>query len=170
MGTRGCGLSNESLLLGWRKRWNRKLLQFLGRRVPAAVDVEDLAQETYLRLLRAPDLTEVRNPQAYLLSVASHVITEWRSHLAPMEPLSEEDNGMLIDECVPELDLDASLSQERLMRTLAAMSPLMRAVLLLRLRDEYSYKAIAGELNITPRQVHRYLARGYDKLRNVLEE
>ena len=163
-------MSNESLLLGWRKRWNRKLLQFLGRRVPAAVDVQDLAQETYLRLLRAPDLTEIRNPQAYLFSVASHVITEWRNRVAPMEPLPEEDHGMLIDECGPELDLEASLSQERLMRTLAEMSPLMRAVLLFRLRDEYSYKAIAQELDITPRQVHRYLARGYDMLRDALEE
>lgn len=162
-------MSNESLLLGWRTRWNRKLLQFLGRRVPAAVDIEDLAQETYLRLLRAPDLAEIRNPQAYLLRVASHVISEWRNRLAPMEPLSE-DHGMLIDECGPELDLEASLSQERVTRTLADVSPLMRAVLLLRLRDEYSYKAIAAELGITPRQVHRYLARGYDKLRSALEE
>jgi RNA polymerase sigma factor (sigma-70 family) len=164
------GLSNESLLLGWRDRWNRKLLQFLGRRVRARVDVEDLAQETYLRLLRAPDLTEVRNPQAYLFRVASHVVSEWRNRLAPMEPLSEENDGLLIDECVPELDLDASLSQERVNRTLAEMSPLMRAVLLLRVRDNYSYMAIAEELNITRRQVHRYMARGYDKLRNALED
>ncbi|HEV7714318.1 MAG TPA: sigma factor, partial [Steroidobacteraceae bacterium] len=73
-------MSNGSLLVGWRRRWNRSLFQFLGRRVRAAVDIEDLAQETYLRLLRARDLSEVRNPQAYLLRVASHVVLEWRDH------------------------------------------------------------------------------------------
>ena len=44
-------MSNRSLLLGWRQRRNRNLFQFLSRRVRAAVDIEDLAQETYLRLL-----------------------------------------------------------------------------------------------------------------------
>jgi hypothetical protein len=46
-------MSNKFLLVGWRRRWNRSLLQFLSRRVRAAVDIEDLAQETYLRLLSA---------------------------------------------------------------------------------------------------------------------
>lgn len=163
-------MSNQSLLLDWQRRWNQKLLQFLGRRLRAAVDVEDLAQETYLRLLRAPDLAQIGNPQAYLLRVASHVVTEWRKHLAPMQPLADEDTDRLIDEGVPELDLDATLSQERLIQVFAEMSPMMRAVLLLRLRDDYPYKAIAEKLEITPRQVHRYLARGYDKLRDALEE
>ena len=67
-------MPNGSMLAGWQQRWNRSLLQFLGRRVRSAVDIEDLAQETYLRLLRARDLGEVRNPQAYLLRVASHVL------------------------------------------------------------------------------------------------
>lgn len=162
-------MSNESHLLGWRKRWNQRLLQFLGRRV-RAVDIEDLAQETYLRLLRARDLSEVRNPQAYLLRVASHVVTEWRDHAPPMQPMSDEVGELLIDEYPPDLDLEAALSQERLDRSLAEMSPMMRAVLLLRLREGYSYKAIAEKLEITLRQVRRYLARGYDKLREVLEE
>lgn len=58
-------------------RWNRSLFQFLRRRVRSSVDVHDLAQETYLRLLRARDLNnEVRNPLAYLLQVASRVAME----------------------------------------------------------------------------------------------
>jgi RNA polymerase sigma factor (sigma-70 family) len=161
--------SNESHLLGWRKRWNQRLLQFLGRRV-RAVDIEDLAQETYLRLLRARDLSEVRNPPAYLLRVASHVVTEWRDHVLPTQPISDDISELLIDEYPPDLDLEASLSQERLDRSLAEMTPMMRAVLLLRLRDGHSYKAIAEQLEITLRQARRYLARGYDKLREVVEE
>ncbi len=71
----GRGMSNKAVLIGWRKRWNRSLLQFLGRRARTRVDIEDLAQETYLRLLRSTSLREVRNPQAYLMRVASHVVT-----------------------------------------------------------------------------------------------
>src|SRR6202790_5047322 len=102
-------MSNRSLLVSWRMRWNRSLLQFLGRRVRAAVDIEDLAQETYLRLLRARDLREVRNPQAYLLRVASHVLIEWRDRQPRPESLVEMDDGLIIDDCAPELELEASL-------------------------------------------------------------
>src|SRR6202020_2500376 len=109
-GTLGA-MPNESMLAGWRQRWNRSLLRFLGRRVRTAVDIEDLAQETYLRLLRARDLHDVRNPQAYMLRVASHVVTEWRDNQAPMDSISEEHEELLIDECLPEFELDATLSQ-----------------------------------------------------------
>lgn len=161
-------MSNRSIIVGWRKRWNKSLLKFLGRRMRAAVDIEDLAQETYLRLLRARDLTEVRNPQAYLLRVAGHVIAEWRDHQPPEDPLTpfHEDE---IGQDGPECELDADISQIRLDETLADASALTRAVLLLRFRDEFSYKEIADQLSLSERQVRRHLTRGYEQLRGILE-
>lgn len=44
------------------------------------------------------------------------------------------------DTQLPELELDARLSQERLGKALTSMSPMMRAVVLLRLRYEHSYQ------------------------------
>jgi RNA polymerase sigma-70 factor (ECF subfamily) len=163
-------MANGAVLIGWRRRWNRNLMQFLGRRVRSSVEVEDLAQEIYLRLLRAPDLLQVRNPQAYLLRVAGNVVAEWHRRSPPTEPLSAEEDAGPIDQCLPELVLDAALSQERVNQQLARMSPVMRAIVLLRLRDEHSYKQIAQELDLTLRQVRRYLARGYECLRAALED
>lgn len=163
-------MANGAVLVGWRRRWNRNLLQFLGRRVRSSVEVEDLAQEIYLRLLRAPDLLQVRNPQAYLLRVAGNVVAEWRRQCPPMEPFSIEEDDAPVDECLPELVLDAALSQKRLEQQLARMSPMMRAVVLLRLRDEHSYKQIARDLDLTLRQVRRHLARGYECLRGALAD
>jgi RNA polymerase sigma factor (sigma-70 family) len=163
-------MANGAVLIDWRKRWNRNLLQFLGRRVRSSIEVEDLAQEIYLRLLRAPDLLQVRNPQAYLLRVAGNVVAEWRRQSPPMGSFSIEEDDVPIEECLPELVLDATLSQERVNQELARMSPMMRAIVLLRLRDEHSYKQIAQELDLTLRQVRRYLARGYECLRGALED
>jgi RNA polymerase sigma factor (sigma-70 family) len=162
-------MSNQSLLVGWRKRWNRSLLQFLGRRVRAVIDIEDLAQETYLRLLRAKDLQEVRNPQAYLLRVAGHVIAEWRDRQPPKERWVTLNEDLLVDDSNPEFELDAYISQARLDETLMAMSPLTRAVLLLKFREARSCKQIAQELELTDRQVRRHLTRGYERLRQTLE-
>jgi DNA-directed RNA polymerase specialized sigma24 family protein len=114
-------MANSTLLVGWRRRWNRSLFQFLGRRVRATVDIEDLAQETYLRLLRARDLSEVRNPQAYLLRVARHVLIEWRDRQPPVEAVDALPE--LVDDSTPELELQASLSQKRLQHALEAVSP-----------------------------------------------
>ena len=162
-------MHDPSVLLAWRQRWNQRLFQFLRRRVRSSVDVQDLAQETYLRLLRANDLSQVRNPLAYLLQVASHVALEWRDRQARSDSMVALDEDMLVDGQLPELELDARLSLQRLEQTLSSVSPMMRAVLLLRLRDERSNQAIAAELRITDRQVRRYLARGYERLRMAME-
>jgi len=162
-------MHDTSQLLEWRRRWDQRLFQFLRRRVRSSVDAQDLAQETYLRLLRADDLTQVRNPLAYLLQVASHVALEWRDRQSRSDSMVALDEDMLVDGQLPELELDARLSQQRLEQTLSSVSPMMRAVLLLRLRDERSNQAIAAELRITDRQVRRYLARGYERLRMAME-
>jgi RNA polymerase sigma factor (sigma-70 family) len=162
-------MHSRSVILEWRQRWNRSLFRFLRRRVRSSIDVEDLAQETYLRLLRTRDLSEVRNPQAYLLQVAKHVALEWCDRQPRSESMVALDEDMLVDDQLPELELDALLSQQRLDAALAAVSPMMRAVLLLRLRDELSYQEIAVRLRISERQVRRYLARGYERLRLAIE-
>ncbi len=162
-------MSNESLIAGWRSRWNRSLFRFLGQRVRAKVDIEDLAQETYLRLLRARDLGAIRNPHAYLLRAAGNVVIEWRKHQPRPGSVVEIDDDLVADDSSPDFELEASVSQERLNQVLADVSPTMRAVLLLRLRDDRSCADIAKDLDLTVRQVRRYIARGYEKLRMALE-
>ena len=161
-------MSNDVLIASWRRRWNRNLLRFLGRRVRVAVDVEDLAQETYLRLLRSRDLREVRNPEAYLIRVASHIVAEWRESHSSETLQAAVDENALVDERTPELELDQRIFQERFDRVLATFPAMTRAVLLLRLRDERPCREIARMLDITDRQVKRHLAHGYDRLRRDL--
>jgi RNA polymerase sigma factor (sigma-70 family) len=158
-------MSNRSIVVGWRERWHRNLIRFLRKRVRAAVDIEDLAQETYLRLLRAPDLGEVRNPESYLMGIAKHIVAEWRDHQPLEEPLTPFDDEETGHEC----ELDADVSQMRLEEILAGFSAMARAILLLRFREEYSYWEIADKLSLTERQVRRHLTRGFEQLRATLE-
>ena len=160
---------NETLLKTWRRDWNRTLMRFLGKRVRARVDVEDLAQETYLRVLRARDLSDVANPEAYLLRVASHVVVEWRTRQLPADSMDALDELAVTTDSSPELEIEATLSQARLERTLATMPPVMRAILLLKLSHQRTARQIATELELTPRQVKRYLVRGYALLHSTLE-
>jgi RNA polymerase sigma factor (sigma-70 family) len=160
-------MGNSTLLVSWRKRWNRNLLRFLGSRA-RQLDIEDLAQETYLRLLRARDLQDVRNPEAYLISVASHVLAEWKQRQDPLEAASLHES-LAADRIDLEAEVDVRISRRLIDAALANVSPMMRAVLLLRLRDDRSCKDIAIDLGLSERQVKRQLAHGYDLLRRVLE-
>jgi RNA polymerase sigma-70 factor (ECF subfamily) len=161
-------MADRTLVLGWRKRWNRRLLRFIGRRVPARVDIEDLAQETYLRLLRARDLGTVRNPQAYLLRIASHIVSEWRDRQLPPDLFAAVDEEGLPDDALPELAAEAEISRALLDRMLQEMPPMTRAVMVLRFREERRCEDIARELGLTERQVRRHLTRGYERLRGAL--
>jgi RNA polymerase sigma-70 factor (ECF subfamily) len=162
-------MANDSLLLGWRQRWNRSLLRFLGRRMRAGIDVEDLAQETYLRLLRARDLSDVQNPQAYLLRVASHVVSEWRNRQPPQELFEAVDELTLVDDVIPEVALEAEISRQRLDEALQDVSPMTRAVVLLKYREGKPCKEIARDLQLTERQVRRHLTRAFERLRVALK-
>lgn len=163
-------MANQSLILTWRQRWDRNLLRFLRRRVRVHVDVEDLAQETYIRLLRARDLRDVRNPQAYLLKVAGNVIAEWRERQPPQGSVPLGDEDQLIEECDLECNLDARLTQLWLDKVVAALPPATRAVLILRFRDDLSLKEIIERLGMTERQVRRHLIKGYEYLRQSFSQ
>lgn len=160
-------MSNHTLLIGWRKRWNRSLLRYIGRRV-RAVDIEDLAQETYLRLLRARDLRDIGNPQGYLLRVAGHVVAEWCIRHRPDTKFEGLNELSLVDERTPEFELDANLSRAVLRRALESMPALTRTVLLLKYRENYQCKKIAEDLELTERQVRRHLTRGVESLRTAM--
>lgn len=162
-------MSNGHILARWRERWSRNLDRYLRSRVRAPVDVEDLAQETYLRLLRAPDLGTVLNPEAYLIRVASHVVAEWRRSHGAQESLDPSELEALADLGTPEAEISARMSQRRLNEALERLPALTRAVVLMRLRDGIACREIATAIGITDRQVKRHLARGYDRLRDALE-
>jgi DNA-directed RNA polymerase specialized sigma24 family protein len=53
------------------------LQAFLVRRVRRPPIAAELAQEVYVRILRVPDMAAVRNPEAYLYTVASNLAKEY---------------------------------------------------------------------------------------------
>src|SRR5712675_185782 len=79
-----------SPLSEWFRRWRTPLRKFLaGRGAVRVADLDDVAQEVFLRLLRYQSAEVVRHPQAYIFKMAANVAAEWaiRSrHRLPHEP------------------------------------------------------------------------------------
>jgi len=66
-----------------------QLRRFLLTRVRNVADVPDIIQEIYLRMLRVPNVESVRSPEAYLFTVARHVVQQHTLAQSATPPSSE---------------------------------------------------------------------------------
>src|ERR1700752_588546 len=92
-------------LAHWFQQWRPPLRKFLSRRaaLPAA-DLDDVAQEVFLRLLRYERTELVEHPQAYLFKVASNVAAEWAIRARSARPHEAKWLTYLVAEDQPESD------------------------------------------------------------------
>ena len=153
----------------WARSWNAGLTRYLRRRLPGRIDPEDLAQEVYVRLLRVEQLEQIKEPQAYLYRVASNVAAEWRMRAVNAKPHSDAELDHLVASATPDQLLDDAQFAAQLDSALQTMTPMVRAVVYLKLREDMSHDEIAHHLGITARMVRRYLTTGYAHLRERIE-
>lgn len=59
-------------------RYGARLRRFFSLRLRNATEAPDLAQEVFLRLMRVERPETIRSPEAYLFTVASHVLHQPR--------------------------------------------------------------------------------------------
>jgi RNA polymerase sigma factor (sigma-70 family) len=139
------------------------LQAFFRRRVRSKADVPDLAQEVYLRMLRVSDHDVIRNPAAYLYTVANNLVKE---HAVLERRLA---SGVDIDEVgtheqlasLPAFDgdLDAMQRAERLRVVLKQLRPKCQAAVMLRFTEGLSYREVAIRLGVSPQMAKKYVAQ-----------
>src|ERR1700736_1034025 len=69
-------INAQALIEGLVASHGDQLRRFLLARVRNIADVPDMTQEVYLRMLRVPNVESVRSPEAYLFTVAQHVVQQ----------------------------------------------------------------------------------------------
>jgi RNA polymerase sigma factor (sigma-70 family) len=136
------------------------LLAFFRKRV-RATDSAELAQEVYLRMLRISDTDVIRNPEAYLYTVASNLARE--HHVLEKRYVTRSDmdelpaDGLIADLPSAGSEIDTELRTTRLREVLAQLSPKCQAVVALQYWHGLSYAEIAAQTGISPRMVKKYL-------------
>lgn len=152
----------------WYDRWHSLVIKLLSNQVADRAEVQDMAQEVYLRLLRVDTLDLVRNPRAYLYRVAVNVAGEWRLRARQRKPHSSQQLDELVSVEQLERTLEESQTGEAVRRALAKLPPTWRQVLVLHCRDDMTYEQIAEHLGVTRRMVKRYVAKGYAEMRELM--
>jgi RNA polymerase sigma factor (sigma-70 family) len=138
-----------------------RLRRFLAARLRNASDVPDLVQEVFLRLLRVPSHETIRTPEAYLLTIAGHVIHQHalREAAAP-EAMDITDAIALSDALVaPDFADDLELQREvqEVDRALGALPENVRACFILQRLYGYSLDEIGERVGIARSTVKKYL-------------
>jgi RNA polymerase sigma-19 factor, ECF subfamily len=145
------------------------LHRFLVRHLRAGQESADLAQEVYLRLLRLEKSELVRQPQAYVYTIASHVTSQLRmragrelirfdSEIA--DEAAEHPSTLSNDELIDQINAECEL--ERLLSVLPAIH---RAAFVLCKRDGLSYTEIARQLGISVHTVKKYIHEAMVRIR-----
>lgn len=137
----------------WLRGWLRN-------RVGCSEHAADLAQDTFVRLLRARQASPLKEPRAYLSSIArglmidqfrrralEHAYQQSLAHLPEAEVPSEEHRLVILD------------ALHRLDRALHQLKPRVRQAFLLAQLDGLSIVQIAQQLEVSRATVERDLAK-----------
>ncbi|MBL8265101.1 RNA polymerase sigma factor [Steroidobacter sp.] len=155
-------------------RYTGDLVRYLTRRVRNQADARDLAQDTYVRLLRVEQVDLIRDPQAYLFRIASNLAYEHQlkqraeySNLAKT-PLVEEVEQISAVTVEDAADLAARMA--RVERVLATLAPRHRAALILHRQEGMTYEEIAEQIGVSVHAVKKYISVGLTQCRAKLTE
>jgi len=157
-------------LTDWFCQWRMPLRRFLmGRAGVSAADVDDVAQEVFLRLWRYDKDELIEHPQAYLYKVGLNVAAEWSFRAHNRQPHAERWLAHLIVREQPEFPLERAEAVDEVGQALEQLTPYQRKVLTLFLIEEKTYTQIAAELGESVRSITRQLRTSYRKLRGQLD-
>jgi RNA polymerase sigma-70 factor (ECF subfamily) len=153
-------------LAEWFRQWSSPLRQFLsrGNAVPKA-DLEDVAQEVFLRLLRSDRTELINHPQAYLFQMARHVAVEWAMRARNRMPHDATWLEELPDEDEPETLVARESERHFVAKALGALPARQREILRLHYGDGLSHAQIAERLSVSERVVKRDIIKAYAALR-----
>jgi len=155
-------------------RYGRRLRRFFTVRLRNRDDAPDLAQEVFLRLMRVEQHESIRSPEAYLFTVASHVLHQHTLRQAGT-PASVDISEVfaalqLVSGDDPLARADAQRALQEIDQVLAQLPPKISTTFMLHRFAGLSIEEIGRELGVSRPTAKKYLARALRQCRDVLEE
>lgn len=154
------------------RRHGRDLLRFLRRRLSTAQAAEDVAQEAFVRLMRQPATTELRDPRAVLFTTAANLARDYGRHERVARTLDDPEPALaVIADPAPSAET-AIGDQQDLARALAVLATLpdrTRIAFEMHRLGGFSQTEIARELGVSTTLVWRMIHEAYARLRLALQ-
>jgi len=147
------------------------LLGRLHQRLRNRADAEDLASETFVRVVAQPDLAAVGTPRTFVASLAKRVLFDfWRRR--DLERAWIDSLALAPETFAPSPEERALWleSLERIAQALDGLSPRARQAFLLSQLDGLTYAQIAERLGVSASMVRKYMAQGLQQCMRAVDE
>lgn len=138
------------------------LLGRLNRRLSNRADAEDLASETFVRVVAQPALDAVQTPRAFLTTIAKRVLLDfWRRR--DLERAWLEAIAHLPEDLAPSPEERAVLLEalDGIARALDGLADKARQAFLLSQLDGLTYAEIGAQLGVSASMVRKYVTQGW---------
>jgi RNA polymerase sigma factor (sigma-70 family) len=167
--------TRQAFVTAVARTYGAGLRRFLSTRLRhASADVPDIFQEIFMRLLRIKDHETIQNPQAYLFTIASHVLHQYALKRATgpetMDPLelAAELPSVTAPDPADETDLGQQIAE--LGRALEKLSPRVYATLVMYRCEGMTLTEIGKRLGVSHTMARKYLTRAIVFCDEYLEE
>lgn len=153
---------------------HRPMLQrYLRKYLSSDEDIEDVIQDTYLRIYGIQDYTSVESPKALLVTVAHNLAVELGRRrvsratdaVADFDALGVSSNAPHIEE-----QLDGRRRFEAFCLAVESLPPVCRRVFVLRKVYKLSQAEISAVLGISQSTIEKHAAKGLVRCRDHLRE
>ena len=144
-----------------------RLTAYVGRRVAARADAEDIQQEVFARVLQRARQVGLINPLAYAFRVADNLIRDrGRRGLQVVEATED----LACSQARPDEMAEARERLAAYENTLAEMASMRREVFVRRRLHDQSYEEIADALGVSLEAVQKHYSRAAIALRSAIAE
>jgi RNA polymerase sigma factor (sigma-70 family) len=149
------------------RSYSRRLVRFLTRQVACPEAAADLAQEAFIKMMRAEPATGVHDARAYLFRTASNLATDYRRRQRFL-PLVEDSDSVLDalpdPGATPEQVLLTRQELRRLQAAIDALPPRCREVFILARVADLTYAEIGARLGISPKTAFSHVVAALAQL------
>jgi len=147
------------------------LLGRLRKRLANIAEAEDVASESFVRVMSYRCVQNMQEPRAYLTTVAKSVLMQfWRRR--DLERSWMEAQAQWPEAMAPSPEERALLVEllERIAHALDGLPPKARTAFLLSQLDGLTYTEIASKLDVSPSMVRKYMAQCLQRCLQIADE
>ncbi|MBW2367824.1 MAG: RNA polymerase sigma factor [Deltaproteobacteria bacterium] len=157
----------KDTILGIYNKYNHRLRGYLARHMGSYQDVDDMAQEVYLRLIQQHRRKDQKPSYALVRTIASNLLKDRyrREYARRMQAhVSADDVNLASPDVSPEQIVLSKEVSEMLAKVFESLNKNSQRAFLLHRSKGYTYKEIASEMGISKAMVQKHISHVLLKL------